>query len=50
MKLKTLIHNAILFALMFFLSSCSSGPSLDSIDFEKEFDNGKKFIFKKEIL
>ena len=38
MKLKTLIHNSILFALMFFLNSCSSGPSLDSIDFEKEFD------------
>ncbi|GIR23481.1 hypothetical protein CM15mP37_09860 [bacterium] len=48
MKLKTLIHNSILFALMFFLSSCSSGPSLDSIDFEKEFDNGKSLFLKKK--
>ena len=41
MKLKTLIHNSILFALMFFLSSCSSGPSLDSIDFEKDLNVAK---------
>ena len=41
---------SILFALMFFLNSCSSGPSLDSIDFEKEFDNGKSLFLKKEIL
>ena len=38
MKPKTFNHNTILFALMFFLNSCSSGPSLDSIDYEKEFD------------
>ena len=48
MKLKTLIHNSILFALMFFLNSCSSGPTLDSIDYEKEFDVGKSLFLKKK--
>ena len=48
MKLKTLIHCSILLALMFFLNSCSSGPRLDSIDIEKEFDNGKSLFLKKK--
>ena len=48
MKSKTFISNTILIILMFFLNSCSNGPSIDNIDYKKEFDDGKSSFLKKK--